>query len=327
MNNRIKQERISKGLTQAELAKKTGISKQSISYYEIGKRQPKIEAWQKLANFFGVSIPYLQGLEPNYEEITVKTWQELANVLNGFYFSPNGGIEASNQVRDYINKYLNLANIKEKPKKDSNNVGYWHKYFSFLLFDNPAVSKLNYKAYNKNKDFSKQVESRYKTFMSNVMFDKLSREISSKFTTDIGEFYEYEYHRKIFNVTETLNRKIRFTKSKDAAKNTLYKYFDELNSYRDKFLNDLNNGKFDKFILKRNEMLAEEKSFNNKIKEDIIKILSKFSQEKLDKLRIDDVVDLLKEEGCITEEQEEIFDLDRVVYDALLEMKDKSDTV
>lgn len=60
--NRIKELRKKNKLTQKALAKKVGLSNQSISFYELGKREPKIEAWQKLADFFGVSIPYLQGL-------------------------------------------------------------------------------------------------------------------------------------------------------------------------------------------------------------------------------------------------------------------------
>lgn len=39
--NKIKELRQSKGLTQAELAKKVGISNQAIHYYENDKREPK----------------------------------------------------------------------------------------------------------------------------------------------------------------------------------------------------------------------------------------------------------------------------------------------
>ena len=60
--NRIKELRQSKGLTQAELAQKVGVSNQAIHYYENDKREPKMETWQKLADYFGVSVPYLQGL-------------------------------------------------------------------------------------------------------------------------------------------------------------------------------------------------------------------------------------------------------------------------
>lgn len=67
MKNRIKELRLKAGLTQEQLAKKIGLSKQSVSFYELGKRNPKIEKWQKLADFFGVSAPYLQG----YAEINI----------------------------------------------------------------------------------------------------------------------------------------------------------------------------------------------------------------------------------------------------------------
>ena len=59
--NRIKELRIKHGLSQAELARRTGVSNQAISFYETGKRQPKIETWKKLADYFNVSIPYVRG--------------------------------------------------------------------------------------------------------------------------------------------------------------------------------------------------------------------------------------------------------------------------
>lgn len=67
MQNRIKELRLKVGLTQEQLAKEVGLSEQAISFYELGKRNPKIDKWQKLADFFGVSVPYLQG----YAEINI----------------------------------------------------------------------------------------------------------------------------------------------------------------------------------------------------------------------------------------------------------------
>lgn len=59
--NRIKEIRQEKKLSQKDLAKKLNISQQAISLYEKGDREPKLETWEKLADFFGVSVPYLQG--------------------------------------------------------------------------------------------------------------------------------------------------------------------------------------------------------------------------------------------------------------------------
>lgn len=60
--NRIKEIRQEKKLSQKDLAKKLNISQQAISLYEKGDREPKLETWQKLADFFGVSVSYLQGI-------------------------------------------------------------------------------------------------------------------------------------------------------------------------------------------------------------------------------------------------------------------------
>ena len=60
--NRIKEIRQEKKLSQKDLAKKLNISQQAISLYEKGDREPKLETWQKLADFFDVSVPYLQGI-------------------------------------------------------------------------------------------------------------------------------------------------------------------------------------------------------------------------------------------------------------------------
>lgn len=60
--NRIKEVREQKGFSQSDVAKNLGITRQAVSLYEKGRREPKLETWQKLADFFGVSVPYLQGI-------------------------------------------------------------------------------------------------------------------------------------------------------------------------------------------------------------------------------------------------------------------------
>ena len=67
MKNRIKELRLKHNLTLRRLGKELDMYDSRISQYETGKRQPKLETWQKLADFFGVSVPYLQG----YAEINI----------------------------------------------------------------------------------------------------------------------------------------------------------------------------------------------------------------------------------------------------------------
>lgn len=66
MKNRIRELRQKNSLTLKELSQQLkdagfSISPDSLAKYERGDRNPKIEKWQELADFFGVSIPYLQG--------------------------------------------------------------------------------------------------------------------------------------------------------------------------------------------------------------------------------------------------------------------------
>lgn len=61
MGNRIKELRLENGISQEELSKAIGVTRQAISLFEKGKRDPKLETWVKLADYFNVSIEYLQG--------------------------------------------------------------------------------------------------------------------------------------------------------------------------------------------------------------------------------------------------------------------------
>lgn len=67
--NRLKELRKSKGLSIEELSKELknkgdNISASAIQKYERKERNPKIENWKKLADYFGVSVDYLRGKDP-----------------------------------------------------------------------------------------------------------------------------------------------------------------------------------------------------------------------------------------------------------------------
>lgn len=73
--NRIKEIRQEKKLSQKDLAKKLNISQQAISLYEKGDREPKLETWQKLADFFDVPISYLQGFGLSKKDAIEICWE------------------------------------------------------------------------------------------------------------------------------------------------------------------------------------------------------------------------------------------------------------
>ncbi|NRN88409.1 helix-turn-helix domain-containing protein [Lactobacillus helveticus] len=61
--NRIKQLRNERNLTLVELGEQLNLPKGTLSRYEHGTREPKEPMWQALANFFNVTVPYLQGID------------------------------------------------------------------------------------------------------------------------------------------------------------------------------------------------------------------------------------------------------------------------
>lgn len=104
VNNRIRDLRKKNGLTQNELALKTGLSNQSISFYENGKRSPKIEAWQKLAKFFNVSVSYLQG-DSNLSD------PQLSNLITELTNDANTGLKK--HKRDTFTRLFNIIKSSE----------------------------------------------------------------------------------------------------------------------------------------------------------------------------------------------------------------------
>lgn len=73
----IKNLRLSKGITQKELAEQTGIALQSIINYENGRREPNSKAMAALERYFGVSGEFLRG------EVDRGTYMENIPVIHG----------------------------------------------------------------------------------------------------------------------------------------------------------------------------------------------------------------------------------------------------
>ena len=61
--NRLKELRLSKGLSQMQLAKQLNISQSAIAKWELGKTEPTASYIIMLAVFFNETTDYLLGLE------------------------------------------------------------------------------------------------------------------------------------------------------------------------------------------------------------------------------------------------------------------------
>ena len=62
---RIKELRLEEGLSQAQLAKATGLSQSAIGAWEVGKNVINANAIITLAKYFGVTTDYLLGVSDN----------------------------------------------------------------------------------------------------------------------------------------------------------------------------------------------------------------------------------------------------------------------
>ena len=71
MKNRLKEIRQEKGLTLDEIQNKTGIKRGTYNNYENSVTEPKLETWQKLADFFNVPVDYLLGISKDRSTLTI----------------------------------------------------------------------------------------------------------------------------------------------------------------------------------------------------------------------------------------------------------------
>ena len=82
LNENIKQLRLARNLSQVDLAKKLGVTKQSISNWENNNIQPSIDMLIRLSNYFSVSTDYILGLEERkFIEINGLTERQLAHIM------------------------------------------------------------------------------------------------------------------------------------------------------------------------------------------------------------------------------------------------------
>lgn len=63
LNQKIRELRLARNLSQVELAKILGVSKQSVSNWENDNIQPSVEMLVKISSVFSVSTDYLLGLD------------------------------------------------------------------------------------------------------------------------------------------------------------------------------------------------------------------------------------------------------------------------
>ena len=106
MNN-LKQLRKKKGLTLMNLSKELGLPDSTLSQYENGKRQISIRKAKKLAEYFGVSVGYLLGLDtPSKDGIA-----ELIDKVNKWALDK--GLDKSNPKYQWMKVTEEIGEIRD----------------------------------------------------------------------------------------------------------------------------------------------------------------------------------------------------------------------
>lgn len=103
IKNRLKEMRKKHNFTLDDIQKMTGIKRGTYSNYENGNTEPKLETWQKLADFFQVPVPYLQG-QSDIENVTsYETLSALNELVDKMAISGSKKTKKTFQKSDFLN--------------------------------------------------------------------------------------------------------------------------------------------------------------------------------------------------------------------------------
>ncbi|NHL82864.1 XRE family transcriptional regulator [Lactobacillus helveticus] len=247
--NRIKEIRKKKGLSLQQVADAVGLGNNTISRYETGKREPKLETWKKLANFFGVSVPYLQGIEPDFSKVTVKTKEFIISELDKNYFNDNKDREYKNsrsKLKQAVDEYATYAKLDPKPIKiktdnDKNRFKYWSHHFSFLFTSEYLIRWVNRYIYFTTNNYKSHL--RYSNFIFAVK-DVIKAQTLKEFQTDIGLLVNDKAKNRLENAFSSFERRLNFSKNINDLNAQFNSYIDFLNDLQSELNESIKNADF-----------------------------------------------------------------------------------
>ena len=233
MKNRIRELRKSEKLTLKELSQKIGIASNTLSQYETSKREPKLDMWSKLAKYFNVPIPYLQG-------IGVSKYEMCDYLLDEFYSeekikNPIDSEDTEKIFHDELDRYLDNKTEDEIFDYIEKNDGYYpSKIGQYPYIDNlikkdflkniALLNNYEYLSTIDKSDFYDDVfrlkilnkieNDRYKSqkdskpkILFGIDMEKLVHTLFSKvFELDFKEYSKKELIKKIDDIIELLNK-------------------------------------------------------------------------------------------------------------------------
>jgi transcriptional regulator with XRE-family HTH domain len=138
IGSRIKELRISKGVTQREMANKLDLSYSTYSNYENNYREPKFETIEKVAEILGVTIDYLIGSDSS--EKLEKQYEIKRGVFINYLYSLGFSVETLLEPDEYPSYHcIGYNNCSEFKVVDANLFKNFqdecNKYVTYLIND------------------------------------------------------------------------------------------------------------------------------------------------------------------------------------------------
>lgn len=190
MSNRLMELRKEKGLTLDQMQEKTGINRVTISQYERAKREPKMEIWKKLADFFQVPLDYLQGYSD--DRIGWHLWEE----ATGYSRST---IEFQIQELVKVGKLSVDTDIQEQIQKACVYLdGHGITDHEAVMYARQGLSELNHKIHNefyidpaKKEKYGKKLGDMYlitpQDYDGSLYYDDMDKEVFDKISAVLDE--------------------------------------------------------------------------------------------------------------------------------------------
>ena len=290
--NRLKELRINHNYTLDDIEKLTGIKRGTYNNYENGNTEPKLKTWKKLANFYGVDVMYLQGLIPNFYEVTSKTKDFIISELDKNYFSDNKDTKYKKirtELKQAVNEYANYAKLDPKPieiktDNDKARFKYWVQHFSFLFDAGHIINWVNRYIYFTSNKYTHHLT--YGQFVSDLK-ERIKSQTIMEFQTDIGLFVSSKADNSLENAFNSFKRNLSFSKDINGLNARFDSYINFLNNLRSELNESIKSSNVKIFAEKKRLEYAIEMEFLNTVlkndthidKEDSEKLSKKYGAD------------------------------------------------